>query len=252
MADPLATDSKPLVLIVEDEPINARLAQRALERHGVEVRLASAGREAHAMMQETRFAGVLMDLGLPDVRGSVVVRHLRQTEHSAGVSRTPVFAMTAEDIDAQDLADGGFDGRVSKPIAEAEVTAFLARVKGEASAAAAAVPAPRLRVLDLEGLRERVCHDDALIRELLEDFIQCAPEMLAAVEDACAGERRTDLKSRTHRLKGALLAIGAERAAASAKKLEYGALEEAVPTLASMLDALRADLVEVRAAAAAR
>jgi two-component system CheB/CheR fusion protein len=66
---------RPLrVLLVEDNAVSRRLAQRLLEKQGHRVTAASDGREAVAMFEGDRFDLILMDVQMPELDGLTATR----------------------------------------------------------------------------------------------------------------------------------------------------------------------------------
>ncbi len=118
----------PLVLLVEDNPINQRLAQRVLATFGVEVEIVGNGREAQAPARSGRFDLILMDCQMPEMDGFEATGRIRQWEADHG-GRVPVIAMTANAMsgDRQRCLDSGMDDYVSKPFEPEELRRILAR-----------------------------------------------------------------------------------------------------------------------------
>lgn len=81
-----------LVLLAEDNAINARLAIRLLEKLGHSVRHVTDGSQAVEAVMQTRFDAVLMDMQMPQLDGLEATRRIRAQEHGR---RTPVIALTA-------------------------------------------------------------------------------------------------------------------------------------------------------------
>ncbi len=104
-----------LVLIVDDDARNAKLARDVLERAGMRTLSASTGAEALALAREHLPDVVLMDLRLPDLGGGEAARQLAADERTA---RIPVVALSAlrREEAAPWLRDAGFAGYVEKPI----------------------------------------------------------------------------------------------------------------------------------------
>ena len=232
------------ICVVEDEPFNLRLVVALVERLGHEAVTARCGRDAVALLQRQTVDLLLLDLGLPDMRGNRVARHLRKLEETAHL---PIFALTAETSNDDVLRASGFDGHLAKPLREEDLRRVLSKMGSpfaDETPATAEVP-----LLDLVGLRDRVCGDDGLVRELLVDFVAIADELVHDVEYALASGVRTDVKAATHRLKGALLAIGAQQASLSAQTLEDGSLGGALAELASLLTTVAGDVAAARVAA---
>ena len=73
--------------------------------------------------------------------------------------------------------------------------------------------------VDLKGLAERA-GDPELVREILEAFIESAPSLLTAVRTAIRANDRRAFSFAAHRLRGTLLAVGAQACAARSARLE--------------------------------
>lgn len=103
------------IVLIEDNPQNARLAAKLLRLAGYCVLLAEDGESGMALLQDTLPDLILIDLGLPDIDGQTIVAMLRQEEALAHV---PVVAFTAWPADtAADMARAyGCSGVVTKPI----------------------------------------------------------------------------------------------------------------------------------------
>jgi two-component system cell cycle response regulator DivK len=105
----------PLVLIVDDNERNRKVARDVLRSAGFRTIEAATAAEGIALASEHLPDVVLMDLRLPDVDGTEAVRTLRAEPRT---SRIPVVAVTALRLDARDdwLLDAGFAGYIVKPI----------------------------------------------------------------------------------------------------------------------------------------
>ena len=105
----------PLVLIVDDNDRNRKLARDVLRMAGFRTLEAATAAEGIAIASERRPDVILMDLRLPDLDGSGAARLLRADSRTA---RIPVVAMTALPLDARDdwFLDAGFSGCIAKPI----------------------------------------------------------------------------------------------------------------------------------------
>ena len=113
---------KPLVLVVDDEPQIRRLLTFTLEGAGLKVLAAETGNEALIQAAQHRPSLVLLDLGLPDMKGIEVLRQLREW------TSVPVIVLSAIDAEADKVLalDGGADDYVTKPFNGAEL---MARVR---------------------------------------------------------------------------------------------------------------------------
>ncbi|GAB2758800.1 response regulator transcription factor [Terrabacter sp. AAH1] len=110
------------VLVVDDDPRLQRTLAIALRAHGHEVVTAGDGRTAVQSVLEDAPDVVILDLGLPDLDGTEVLRRLRTG------SAVPVIVLSArhESDDKIEALDLGADDYVTKPFGVEEL---LARVR---------------------------------------------------------------------------------------------------------------------------
>ena len=114
-------DCSQRILIVEDEPALLRALRINLRARGYDVATAPTGREALAEAQRRPPDAVLLDLGLPDLDGTQVIRQLR------GWSTAPVIVLSgrAGPGDKIGALDAGADDYVTKPFSMEELLARL-------------------------------------------------------------------------------------------------------------------------------
>jgi CheY-like chemotaxis protein len=119
------------IVIIEDNPQNARLEARILRRAGHEVWVAEDGEVGLNMVLESSPDLLLVDLGLPDIDGQTIVAMLRQNDQ---FNYMPIIAVTAwPEPAAQDMARAyGCDGLIHKPIDTRTFAAKVARLSQEA------------------------------------------------------------------------------------------------------------------------
>ncbi len=123
--------------MVEDDPSISAPLRDGLVREGFEVEVASTGSAALAAPPVDL---VLLDLGLPDLEGSVVCQRLRTT------TSVPIIVVSArgEEIDRVMLLELGADDYVVKPFGlrelVARIRAVARRTNGGTTSAAAAAP----------------------------------------------------------------------------------------------------------------
>ena len=117
--------SKPLILVVEDNPDNRMTARAVLEEHYTIIE-AETGEEALVMTEENIPDLILMDNALPGMDGVDTFKAIKKNDALAHI---PVIALTASAMvtDREIFLAYGFDGFVSKPIIEVEL---LKAIKG--------------------------------------------------------------------------------------------------------------------------
>ena len=105
------------ILLVEDNPINQKVASRVLEKAGHSVTIAGNGMEAITQVSDSEFDLVLMDVMMPEMDGITATVAIRESE--LGTDRhLPIVALTANAMlgDREKCLEAGMDGYVSKPI----------------------------------------------------------------------------------------------------------------------------------------
>jgi two-component system cell cycle response regulator DivK len=103
------------VLIVDDNPVNLKLARVVLAAEGYDVRTAADADEAMAVLEEFRPRLILMDIQLPGMDGLELTRRLKSDPAKRGLV---ILAMTAYAMkgDEEKAIAAGCDGYITKPI----------------------------------------------------------------------------------------------------------------------------------------
>ncbi|MEM1448882.1 MAG: response regulator [Planctomycetota bacterium] len=114
------------VLLVEDNPVNQRVARALLKRCGIEPEVADNGVEAVAMTSAGRYDLVLMDCQMPEMDGFEATRRIRALTVGGDV---PIIALTANAMegDRERCLDAGMNDYLSKPLRHAELQTALER-----------------------------------------------------------------------------------------------------------------------------
>jgi two-component system cell cycle response regulator DivK len=123
-------DVQPLlVLIVDDNEQNRKLARDVLRAAGFGTLEAASGAEGIALAAERLPDVVLLDLRLPDMDGMEVARELR---HGARTARLPIVALSALQPEGNGawLLAAGFAGYLEKPINVSEFPGQVRRYCG--------------------------------------------------------------------------------------------------------------------------
>ena len=107
------------VLVVDDEPQIRRALRTSLEAHGYEVETVGTGDEGVVTAAGQRPELILLDLGLPDMDGTEVIRRVR------AFSEVPIIVLSVRDAQTDKVAalDAGADDFVTKPFGMEELLA---------------------------------------------------------------------------------------------------------------------------------
>jgi len=164
---------KPTVLVIDDELQIRRLLRVCLDANGYRVLEASTGQEGISEAAQHRPDVVVLDLGLPDMDGVMVLKRLREW------SKVPVVVLSVRDREEDKVKalDNGADDYLTKPFSTAELLARLrvAMRHGQPPSDAAVFHSGRLevdltaRVVKVEGTEVRLTATEyALLRLLVQ------------------------------------------------------------------------------------
>jgi len=116
------TLKKPTVLLIEDEAQIRRLLRVYLEKHNYDVLEAPTGTDGIGVAAERNPDAILLDLGLPDMDGMMVLKRLREW------SRVPILVVSVRNHEDEkiNLLNCGADDYITKPFSTGEL---LARIR---------------------------------------------------------------------------------------------------------------------------
>jgi len=114
--------NRPLVIVVEDDPVAAELLARQIERVGFRVEVARTGAEAVTMAKERKPVAITLDILLPDMDGWEVLTLLKRDPLTSDI---PVIVVSVVDNPTLGTALGALDYFV-KPVEAKELVSRLA------------------------------------------------------------------------------------------------------------------------------
>ena len=116
---------KCVALIAEDNPVNAKVLVRLLEKFGVRAEVVIDGVSALKRVGETEFDAIFMDVNMPELDGVEATRILR----ASGFTR-PIIAVTARSgsDDENECRQAGMTGFLSKPVDVKRLEEMVAQI----------------------------------------------------------------------------------------------------------------------------
>ena len=117
------------VLVVDDEPMNRRVAEEIFKRYQMQVQTAESGRMAIDLCEREDFDLVFLDHMMPEMDGIETLKRLRKIHTDSGRGLT-VIAFTANAVSGarEMFLEEGFDEFVSKPVEHSELEHVLRKV----------------------------------------------------------------------------------------------------------------------------
>jgi len=109
---------RPRILLVEDNRINAMMAEEMLDKIGFETTLAENGRLAVDAVTDDTFAMILMDCQMPEMDGFEATRIIAAKMKAGELKRIPIVAVTANAMpgDREKCLESGMDDYLAKPL----------------------------------------------------------------------------------------------------------------------------------------
>jgi PAS domain S-box-containing protein len=225
------------VLVVEDNPVNQKVARHILERLGCEVLMAQNGVDALDQLSTRQVELILMDVQMPVMDGIVATSRIRELE-AQGRGRTPIVALTANAMagDYEKCMAAGMDSFLTKPLNVDRLRDVLDGFGLRTGAAKAASRQPQLAAameqgtgahsndarppVDLSKLHALTEGDPEFTAELVATFYDSTNLCLEDITSGVCSDERAQIARTAHRLKGAASNIHADELAEVAALLE--------------------------------
>src|SRR5438093_7526950 len=208
------------ILLVEDNPVNRRLAQHVLEKEGYTVVAEDNGAAALKTLERKHFDLVLMDVQMPRMDGIETTAAIRNREKVTG-GYIPIVALTAHAMvgDRERCLKAGMDGYLIKPIQPTMLLEAIERLHLACSERSKLAQAKKI-VLDRATLLDRVDGDMQLLGEITKLFLQECEPLMASAREAMKTGNAGRFAYDIHTLRGMFRNLSAAAAQAAAGKLE--------------------------------
>ncbi|MGL1862177.1 MAG: transporter substrate-binding domain-containing protein [Pseudodesulfovibrio sp.] len=121
------------VLVVEDDDVSSLTLSKQVEKMGYSVEAVSDGKECLAILNESHFDLILMDVQMPVMDGLEATRAIRKREQDSNNEKIPIVAVTAYAMagDREKFIEAGMDDYLSKPVALDALVNVLGKFLGE-------------------------------------------------------------------------------------------------------------------------
>ena len=248
------------VLLVEDNPINQRVATEMLARAGIRVDSADNGLTAISSIKTNSYDAVLMDVQMPEMDGLEVTRIVR-TE--LNMQELPIIALTAHTMtgDRDRCLDAGMNDYLPKPIDRLALFQVLKknieskggqfdRMPGAFTPADPEIPAFALSVpgIDVVDGLTRLGGDWDLYMDVLNEYCEHYRNFLSEVKKLIADKDFATARRLAHALKGAAANVSADNLNTAALQLESACADENARKATRLLPKIEDCLTEVFAA----
>ncbi|WP_025762079.1 PAS domain S-box protein [Dyadobacter tibetensis] len=248
--DMVLSEVSPLILLVDDNAVNRKVAMEILKKSGCIVELAESGFRAIEMVeqrhkgQEKMYDVIFMDIQMPDMDGVHATQEIRKRV----LALPPIVAMTAYSMkeDRDRFISKGMDDYLAKPIRAhlliqkvKELIGYKGRPKSGTSAKPVPVE-PTIPVLDKEIIYQlKSIGGSDLVYSVFEDFVEESGQLVTESLAAFEADDIATVKSHLHTLKGSAGTVGVSQLAEIARDAEWLLKSDDRSSLPTALPALK-------------
>lgn len=222
-----------LILLVDDNLINQKVATTLLKQLGYQVHIANNGQEALNALAEASYSIILMDCQMPVMDGFEATRRIREEEQTSG-HHIPIVAVTANamESDRDHCLAVGMDAYISKPIVRSILEDVLEQQlmlnMPSKNFSDQVLPAGSLagfnlaenEIVDMCRLKDMFGDDHETESEMLELFVLTTTPLFDKLTQAINQLRFTDITAIGHQIKGSCANLGITELATIADKIE--------------------------------
>lgn len=222
----------PLVLAVDDHPINRDLLARQIKLLGLRAETAENGQAALSMWRDGRFALVITDCHMPDMDGYALSRAIRKIEVEEARPHTPIIAWTANALaeEAGQCHAAGMDELLVKPANLTQLKKTLAKWLSIAETDSSQT---RPSLHDADGgqvagpidyaVLNKIVQDSAEQLQVLHDFQSHIRADRAKLLEMLEQGDQVNMERTAHRMKGSSRMVGSKYLANACAAIEQAA-----------------------------
>lgn len=257
-------------LLVEDNLINQKVANRLLDQLGYRADVANNGQEAVDAVASNAYDVILMDVQMPILDGLEATRKIRELEAGLGAARARkslIIALTANAVlgDREKCLNAGMDDYLSKPVRPDSLRSMiekwgpqLAPTEPETAEAPtgtendeqmtesnnnAGGPPP----VDIDALRDLGGGTDEGLMELVDLYLQQTSDQIGQIQQALDSANTEEVRRIAHSCAGANATCGMNGLVAPMRELERMGNDGDVSHGKAQLDMVRSEFEKVKA-----
>jgi len=243
------------ILLAEDNTINQKVALKVLEKLGYHADAVANGEEAVKTLETIPYDLVFMDCQMPVMDGYEATTAIRNRHSAVRNHDILIIAMTANAMkgDREKCLAVGMNDYVSKPISPRELSDVLekwlnpAEKKEEGKNRQAGTGDNNIgKVFDRAALLDRLMDDEALLVDILKEFITNTPELIARLKESVEAGDTEEARRAAHTLKGSASNISAVALTETARRAEMDARNGNLDEMGNLLGSIEKDFRELK------
>lgn len=254
------------ILVVEDNITNQQVIFNILKKRGILADLAVNGQEAISALEKESYDIVLMDCQMPVMNGFDAAKIIRYSSKIKN-NDVAIIALTANAMkgDKEKCLQAGMDDYLSKPIqkdvlidainrwtTQEKKAVYQERDDGSAcktmekKKVGADVGGKSKLVLNIGRLKDSFDNDADLVNAVLLRYIQDVDKQMEELDQHIKSNNIVEISQQTHKMKGAVAAIGGEMFAQLLASAEAAAKSNKEDELQALLEQIPAELEKLR------
>ncbi len=256
----LSEDHPLRILLVEDNPVNQKVAKVMLSRLGYEVEVANNGQEGLEMVKQRAgsaraFDVVFMDIHMPVMDGEEASKRIRS---ELPIHQQPfIVALTADTLDGnrQRFEAAGMDIFLTKPVRQDDLMKALVAYQPmvvygiePATTVEAAPISSSMKAIDPLVINRwaGVMGDTPVITEIVQVYLSDSAELMSGVEEGARAEDWRRVQLGAHALKSSSANLGAMLLAGILDRIEKTSQAVQVKPQMDEIKALKTDIAQAR------
>lgn len=264
--DTLDETQIPLVLGVDDHPINRAVLERQLKLLGLHVELAENGKDALNQWQLKHFDLIVTDCHMPEMDGYTFSREVRRIEGEEGLTRIPILAWTANALpeELEKCQTAGMDELVVKPTDIRQLKKVLSKwfsewqvsvdssqdstqSQTEVVESSARDPLNMIEAANIINYSdlEKIVPDRSEHPQVLQDFLTHIRADYIKLDDVLKQGDQQNIERAAHRMKGSSRMVGASALADACAAIEQSARAGDIPGARNVQPALQASIEQL-------
>lgn len=230
------SDYPARILLAEDNITNQQVTVGILKKLGLKADAVANGNEVIEALKTLPCDLILMDVQMPEMDGLNTTSEIRDPKSPVYNPHIPIIALTAHAMqgDKDRCIDAGMSDYLPKPVSPQSLAESLQRWlpktarggkdrQAEPKDTAPAPQSPAPPIWDQADLLERLFENEALAKEVIEEFLNTLPGLVWDLETAVESKDIPEIKERAHEIKGMAATVGANALGAMTSELERAA-----------------------------
>lgn len=200
------------LLLVEDNPVNQKVANYQLKKLGYSVDAVTNGREAVEKLTTHTYPIIFMDIQMPEMDGIEATKIIRGMRGTKG--DTPIIAMTANAMqsDKERYLNAGMSDYLSKPVTLGQLEEVLNKYINKKE--------EDIPPIDAQKLKNTYGKDEDILKDFLLTFTTSTPALLNQLQGYLDKKDRKSVSEIAHGLKGSAVVVEATKMADLSRAME--------------------------------